>query len=342
MSLLSHLNHLAGGVRLHSNRPEASVYGGPISVSKPITLKTLREKYAKGIPLSMVTAYDYPSAVHVDEAHIDMLLVGDSVAMVVHGHDTTLPLTLDEMLTHCKAVARGARRSFLIGDMPFGSFEESDSQAVRSAVRMLKEGQMDAVKIEGGFPARVEGIKRVVQAGVAVIGHVGLTPQAISVLGGFRPAAQSAHEALRVMKEARALQDAGCFSLVLECVPGVVSAGITRQLDIPTIGIGAGAGCSGQVLVYHDLLGMMQHPHHAKVTPKFCKQYASVGSVIEKALGDYVHDVLSGEFPGKQYAPYKIPRREAMELAQALKKEGMDEAASTVEEAVEEKTGGVD
>ena len=299
-----------------------------------------------------------------------MLLVGDSVAMVVHGHDTTLPITMDEMLAHCKAVARGASRAFCVGDMPFGSGEReerreqawscsrcpervpppaaplrvppsraplpverrlhrasplplplpsppptpppavevSPEHAVRSAIRMMKEGSMDAVKIEGGFANRVKAVRAVVEAGVAVMGHVGLTPQAISVLGGFRPAAQSAGEALRVIKEAKALEAAGCFGLVLECVPELVAAAVTRELNIPTIGIGAGGATSGQarslraaapwfvspvgchlpraspspphpphaqVLVYHDLLGMMQHPHHAKVTPKFCKQYAS-------------------------------------------------------------------
>ncbi len=213
-----------------------------------------------------------------------MLLVGDSAAMVVHGHDTTLPVTLEEMLVHCRAVARGARRPLLVGDLPFGSYEADTHQAVAAAVRMLKEGGMDAVKLEGGSPSRVAAARAVAEAGIAVMGHVGLTPQAISVLGGFRPCGRSAEEALEVVKRAQALQQAGCFAIVLECMPCAVAAAVTAAVNVPTIGIGAGSACSGQVLVFHDLLGFMQHPHHAKVTPKFSKQYAHVGQVIHKAL----------------------------------------------------------
>lgn len=305
--------------RQMSNRPEAAVYTGPAAaVPKHVTLRTLRDKYAAGVPISMVTAYDYPSAVHVDEAGIDMLLVGDSVAMVVHGHDTTLPITMEEMLVHCRAAARGARRAFLVGDLPFGSVEAGAGHAVASAVRMMKEGGVDAVKIEGGFPSRVEAVHAVVEAGVAVVGHVGLTPQAISVLGGFRPAGQTAAEALRVIREAKALEAAGVFCVVLECVPAAVAAAVTQELSVPTIGIGAGPHCSGQVLVYHDLLGMMQHPHHAKVTPKFCRQYGAVGAAIQAALGEYHRDVQRGGFPGQRYSPYRLPEAEAAELLSAL------------------------
>ncbi|PSC67800.1 ketopantoate hydroxymethyltransferase [Micractinium conductrix] len=321
------------GTRWHSNKPEHTVYSGPTASSpRRVTLRTLREKYRRGQPISMVTAYDYPSAVHVDEAGIDMLLVGDSVAMVVHGHDTTLPVTMDEMLTHCKAVARGARRAFLVGDMPFGSVEISPEHAVRSAIRMMKEGSMDAVKIEGGFSSRAKSVRAVVEAGIAVMGHVGLTPQSISVLGGFRPAAQSASEALRVVKEAKALEAAGCFSLVLECVPALVAAAVTREVDIPTIGIGAGGHTSGQVLVYHDLLGMMQHPHHAKVTPKFCKQYGAVGSAIQEALGAYHQEVVAGAFPSEAFSPYGIAADEAEQLLRELERQGLQSAAEAVEE----------
>ncbi|KAI3426433.1 hypothetical protein D9Q98_008801 [Chlorella vulgaris] len=319
------------GVRWHSNKPLDAVYSGPAAASpKRVTLRTLREKYKRGEPISMVTAYDYPSAVHVDEAGIDMLLVGDSVAMVVHGHDTTLPITMDEMLSHCKAAARGAQRAFLVGDMPFGSVEVGPEHAVRSAIRMMKEGGMDGVKIEGGFTSRARSVAAVVEAGVAVMGHVGLTPQSISVLGGFRPAAQSASEALRVIREAKALEAAGCFAIVLECVPALVAAAVTRELGIPTIGIGAGGGTSGQVLVYHDLLGMMQHPHHAKVTPKFCKQYSSVGAVIQEALTAYHADVVGGHFPSEAFSPYKIAREEAQQLLRDLEREGLQDAAEAV------------
>ncbi|KAL4518179.1 hypothetical protein Ndes2526B_g01389 [Nannochloris sp. 'desiccata'] len=318
--------------RGHSNQPEHAVYSGPTTSSpKRVTLRTLRDKYLKGIPISMVTAYDYPSAVHVDQAGIDMLLVGDSAAMVVHGHDTTLPITLDEMLVHCRAVARGARRPFLVGDMPFGCVETSPESAVASAVKMMKEGGMDAVKIEGGFKNRVKAVAAVVEAGVAVVGHVGLTPQAISVLGGFRPAGQSAVEALRVVREAKALEEAGCCAIVLECVPEVVAAAATKEVNVPTIGIGAGAACSGQVLVYHDLLGMMQHPHHAKVTPKFCKQYGAVGAAIQRALGQYASEVETGQFPSKAYSPYKMGAGEGEMFAEELRKQGFEAAAHNVE-----------
>eukprot|EP00884_Botryococcus_braunii_P009825 jgi/Botrbrau1/18844/Bobra.177_2s0007.2 len=321
--------------RQHASiKPPDVVYSGPKAPSaKRITLRTLRQKYLRNEPLTMVTAYDYPSAVHVDNAGVDILLVGDSVAMVVHGHDTTLPVTLDEMILHCKAVSRGSQRAFLVGDLPFGSYEASTEAAIRSAVRIMKEGTMDAVKMEGGGKARVAAAKATVEAGVAVMGHVGLMPQAISVLGGFRPQGQSGQSALRVMLEARALQDAGCFGVVLECVPAIVAKAITEALEIPTIGIGAGAHTSGQVLVYHDLLGMMQHPHYVKVTPKFCKQYASLGLVIQDALRQYTEDVTARAFPTGQYSPYTISVEEEKEFLAALRKEGqLQRAALAVEE----------
>lgn len=282
-------------VRGLSNRPDATVYNGPKSKEdgpKRVTLRTIRDKYRcrlphiapaplsnhpsprpgsssphhrNGVPLTMVTAYDYPSAVHVDNAGIDLILVGDSVGMVVHGHDTTQPVTMDDMVLHCRAVTRGVSRPFVIGDLPFGSYELGPRQAVRSAMRLVKEAQVDAVKLEGGGPRRVEAVAAIVEAGVAVMGHVGLNPQAISVLGGFRAMGRTAEEAARVVEEAQALEKAGCFAVVLECVPAVVGRLVTESLSVPTIGIGAGPSTSGQVLVYHDLLGMMQHPHHAKV-----------------------------------------------------------------------------
>ncbi|KAG1669922.1 hypothetical protein FOA52_002449 [Chlamydomonas sp. UWO 241] len=317
-----------------SSQPESVVYSGPTApVPRRVTLRSLRAKHEAGDPITMVTAYDYPSAVHVDRADIDILLVGDSVAMVVHGHDTTLPITLDDMLVHCRAVARGARRSFLVGDLPFGSYETGAHDAVRSAVRMLKEGGMDAVKLEGGSPARVEAARAILDAGVAVMGHVGLTPQSISVLGGFRPQAQVAEEAMTVIDRALALQGAGCFAIVLECVPGPIAAAVTAALSIPTIGIGAGSATSGQVLVYHDLLGMMSHPHHAKVSPKFCKQYASVGTTIQAALQQYRQEVAAKEFPSAQFSPYRIPEKEVEGLARGLRARGMPRVADAVEAA---------
>jgi 3-methyl-2-oxobutanoate hydroxymethyltransferase len=215
--------------------------------------------------------------------------------------------------------------------MPFGCVETSPESAVANAVKMMKEGGMDAVKIEGGFKNRAKAVSAVVEAGVAVVGHVGLTPQAISVLGGFRPAGQSAVEALRVVREAKALEEAGCCAIVLECVPEMVAAAATKEVNIPTIGIGAGAACSGQVLVYHDLLGMMQHPHHAKVTPKFCKQYGSVGAAIQKALGQYALEVETGQFPSKAFSPYNMGAGEGEMFAEELRRQGFEAAADTVE-----------
>ncbi|KAH7577989.1 hypothetical protein JRO89_XS01G0324200 [Xanthoceras sorbifolium] len=324
-------------LRCMSNVPENSVYGGPKpqNPNQRVTLTHLRQKHKKRDPITVVTAYDYPSAVHLDTAGIDVCLVGDSASMVVHGHDTTLPISLDEMLVHCRAVARGAKSPLLVGDLPFGTYESSANQAVDTAVRVLKEGGMDAIKLEGGSPSRITAAKAIVEAGIAVMGHVGLTPQAISVLGGFRPQGKNIASAVKVVETALALQEAGCFSVVLECVPAPVAAATTAALQIPTIGIGAGPFCSGQVLVYHDLLGMMQHPHHAKVTPKFCKQYAHVGDVINKALLEYKEEVTSGLFPGPSHSPYKISNKDFSGFFNELQKLGLDQAASAAADKID-------
>ncbi|PIN20179.1 Ketopantoate hydroxymethyltransferase [Handroanthus impetiginosus] len=275
-------------LRCMSNVPENTVYGGPKPQNheQRVTLTHLRQKHKKGEPITMVTAYDYPSAVHLDTAGIDICLVGDSAAMVVHGYDTTLPITLDEMLVHCRAVARGARRPLLVGDLPFGSYESDTHQAVDTAVRILKEGGMDAIKLEGGAPSRITAAKAIVEAGIAVMGHVGLTPQAISVLGGFRPQGRNINSAVKV-------------------------------------------------LVYHDLLGMLQHPHHAKVTPRFCKQYAHVGDVINKALLEYRAEVMNGVFPSSTHSPYKIGAADVDGFMKALEKMGLGDAASAAAVAAE-------
>ncbi|XP_027150527.1 3-methyl-2-oxobutanoate hydroxymethyltransferase 1, mitochondrial-like isoform X1 [Coffea eugenioides] len=320
-----------------SNVPENTVYGGPKpqDPNQRVTLTNLRQKHKKWEPITMVTAYDYPSAVHLDTAGIDICLVGDSASMVVHGHDTTLPITLEEMLVHCRAVARGAKNPLLVGDLPFGTYESSTHQAVDTAVRILKEGGMDAIKLEAGAPSRITAAKAIVEAGIAVMGHVGLTPQAISVLGGFRPQGRNVAGAVKVVETAIALQEAGCFAVVLECVPAPVAAAATSALQIPTIGIGAGPFCSGQVLVYHDLLGMLQHPHHAKVTPRFCKQYAHVGDVINKALLGYKEEVTSGSFPSSAHSPYKISAADVDSFSKELEKLGLSDAASAASAAAE-------
>ena len=322
----------ASSERSRSNQPEERIYSGPRDSSTAattgnVTLRSLYAKYRAGTPLTMVTAYDYPSAAHAELAGVDMVLVGDSAGMVVQGHDTTLPVTLDEMISFCKAVTRGASKPFIVGDLPFGCFEASTAQAIDSSVRMLKEGGVDAVKVEGGFPARAETIRAISEAGIGVVGHVGLTPQSISKIGGFRPAGRTAEEAFRVIDDAKRLEDAGCIAVVLECVPGVVAAATTRGLQIPAIGIGSGAACSGQVLVFHDLLGFLQHPHHAAVVPKFCKRYANVSEIIQKALAEYVSDVQSKAFPSVQYSPYVIPDDELSALRKTLRGNGYLNAA---------------
>eukprot|EP00526_Cylindrotheca_closterium_P016873 CAMPEP_0113606284 /NCGR_PEP_ID=MMETSP0017_2-20120614/2773_1 /TAXON_ID=2856 /ORGANISM="Cylindrotheca closterium" /LENGTH=313 /DNA_ID=CAMNT_0000514819 /DNA_START=204 /DNA_END=1145 /DNA_ORIENTATION=- /assembly_acc=CAM_ASM_000147 len=274
----------------------------------------------------MVTAYDYPSAVHVARAGIDLILVGDSVAMVELGHETTQEMETDDMVHHCKAVKLGLEfvksGSMLVGDMPFGTYEYEDTDiALRNAYRFVKEGGCDAVKLEGGSVARAKTARRIVDGGVAVMGHVGLTPQAISVIGGFRAQGRTAVRARELLDDALRLQDAGCFAVVLECIPANVAAAITETLEIPTIGIGAGGGTSGQVLVFHDMLGMLSHPQHDQFVPKFCKKYAQVGLAIQGGLKEFKDDVESGVFPGEDYSPYKMTEEEQAIFERLLQKD---------------------
>ncbi|CAM9307868.1 unnamed protein product [Sphacelaria rigidula] len=270
--------------------------------------------------ITMVTAYDYPSAVHVCRAGIDILLVGDSVGMVELGYDTTQPVTVDEMLHHCQAVGRGARTPLVVGDMPFGSYEVNPEEALRTAIRFVKEGKVDAVKVEGG-KNRAEHIRKIVDGGIAVVGHVGLTPQAISVLGGFRAQGRTAVKARQLLDDALAVQEAGAFAVVVECVPAPVAKSVTEALEIPTIGIGAGPFTSGQVLVYHDMLGMLQHPHHAQFVPRFCKNYANVGEEVRRGLETFRQEVEQGSFPQEQYSPYKMSAEEEKTFEELLAKD---------------------
>jgi 3-methyl-2-oxobutanoate hydroxymethyltransferase len=244
----------------------------------------------------MLTAYDFPGATLVDEAGIDIILVGDSLAMTVLGHPNTVSVTVDEMLHHCKAVARGARRAFLIGDMPFMSYQAARSEAIHNAGRFLKEGNMDAIKLEGGREI-AETIKAIVDAGIPVMGHLGLTPQTATKLGGLKVQARTAHSARRLREDALILQEAGCFSLVLEAVPAPVGDAISKNLTIPTIGIGAGPGCDGQVLVFHDVLGLFD-----RFVPKFARQYADLRRPILEALRAYRAEVESRAFPTKDHS----------------------------------------
>ncbi len=265
-------------------------------IRKKITTHTLRQKKRAGEPISMLTAYDYPTAMAVDQAGIDAILVGDSLGMVVLGYPNTLPVTMDEMLHHCRAVSRGARLALLIGDMPFMSYQVSASEAIRNAGRFLQEAGMDAVKLEGGRP-RMDAIRGILAAGIPVMGHLGLTPQSIHQLGGFRPQAREAEAALNLLEDAILLQEAGCFSIVLELVPARLAAAVSERLEIPTIGIGAGAGCDGQVLVTHDLLGLFE-----RFTPKFVKKYADLYNEMAQAFSAYKADVESRGFPAQEHS----------------------------------------
>src|SRR5712691_9558296 len=269
---------------------------GKLSVPELAEMKRRSER------IVMVTAYDAPGGRLADAAGVDIILVGDSAAMVVLGHDSTVPATMDEMLVLTRAVTRGASRPLVVGDMPFGSFQVSDEKALENAIRFVKEAGADAVKLEGAG-ATLSRVQTIVDAGIPVMGHIGLTPQSATMLGGFKAQGRTAEKARRLIAAAQALERAGCFSLVLEAVPAPVAERITQLLTIPTIGIGAGAGTDGQVLVYHDLLGYQEGG------PRFVKQYARLGPEIQAALERYAEDVRSGAFPEQQHT-YGIPDEE--------------------------------
>ena len=273
-----------------------------------LPLPEIAEMKRRGQKIVMVTAYDAPGGRLADAAGVDIILVGDSAAMVVLGHDSTVPATVDELLVLTRAVTRGAVRPLVVADMPFGSFQVSDEIGLENAIRFVKEGSADAVKLEGAG-ATLSRVRTIVDAGIPVMGHIGLTPQSATMLGGFKAQGRTAAKARRLFADAQALERAGCFSLVLEAVPAPVAARITEAVSIPTIGIGAGAGCDGQVLVYHDLLGYQEGG------PRFVKQYAKLGPEIQRALEQYAADVRSGAFPEQQHT-YAIPAEE-LELFEA-------------------------
>jgi len=263
-------------------------------MAKITTLK-LQEMKDKGEKISMITAYDYSTACLAEKAGIDTLLVGDSLMMTMLGHDSTVACTMEEMIHHIKPVVHGAPSPLIIGDMPFGSYNESKEQAIRNATRFLKEAGCDVVKLEGGQEV-AEIVKAIVDAGVPVVGHVGLTPQTVSKLGGFKVQGKG-DAAKKVLEDALALEKAGAFCVVLECVPELLAGHITKTLSIPTIGIGAGRGCDGQVLVFHDMMGL-----YDKFLPKFVKQYLNLAPEIIKALEQYKSDVKTGAFPEESHA----------------------------------------
>lgn len=262
---------------------------------KKVTVRTFWEKKKKNSPITMLTAYDYSSAAILEKAGIDAILVGDSLGMVVLGYENTLSVTMNDMLHHCKAVARGAAAPLLVGDMPFLSYQADPSEALHNAGRLLAEGGMNAVKLEGGR-AMAGTIERIVQAGIPVMGHIGLTPQSVHMLGGYRTQGRTAEAARRLLEDAHVLEQSGCFAVVLESVPDRVATLISQQLTIPTIGIGAGNGCDGQVLVLHDLLGLFE-----RFQPRFVKRYAQLHEGIREACAAYATDVANRQFPGAEH-----------------------------------------
>ena len=283
---------------------------------KPMTLPRLAEMKLNAEPIVMVTAYDFPSAEIAEAAGVDMVLVGDTAAMTVLGHSSTTPVSMDEMLVLAKAVRRGLKTPLLIGDLPFGSYELSNEQAVETALRYVKEAGCDVVKLERGG-ASVERARAIVRAGIPVIGHVGLTPQTATALGGFKAQGKTADQAVKIAEEALALQAAGCFMIVFEAVPAELSEVLVPQLSVPVIGIGAGAATDGQVLVWHDLLGI-----YGGHTPKFVKPYAELRTEMLRAVGEYASEVREREFPRAEHS-YSIQPDELEAFRRYLDQESL-------------------
>ena len=256
-----------------------------------LTIRDIQEMKDKGQKIPTMTAYDYTSAKILDEAGIPLLLVGDSLGQVVLGYDSTLPVTMEDMLHHIKAVVRGSKRAIVVGDMPFMSYQVDTSEAIRNAGRMLQEGECQAVKLEGGCSVS-EMVQRIVGCGIPVMGHIGLTPQSVNQLGGYRVQGKTAKAAAQLIKDAQCLEEAGTFSIVLECVPAPLARLITQRVRVPTIGIGAGSDCDGQVQVFHDLLGLF-----TDFVPKHTRRYAHLADAVKEAMDSYIKDVQRGSFP---------------------------------------------
>jgi 3-methyl-2-oxobutanoate hydroxymethyltransferase len=267
-----------------------------LSKVNKITTAVIRGMKKKGEKITMLTAYDYAMASVLDDVGIEMLLVGDSLGMVVLGYDSTLPVTMNDMLHHTRAVSRGTKSAMVVADMPFLSYQCSVEDAVRNAGRFLQEAGAHAVKLEGGREV-AESVQRMTSAGIPVVGHLGLTPQSVQQFGGFKIQGKEKSAAERIAEDAKILEDAGAFSIVLECVPASLAQRITDSLSIPTIGIGAGAGCDGQVLVVNDMLGMYE-----RFVPKFVKQYANLNSSIREAVKAYLEEVKKGSFPDEEHS----------------------------------------
>ena len=270
----------------------------------PVTVPSLQKKKDRGERIVALTAYDFPTARLLDEAGVDVLLVGDSLGMVVLGYPSTIPVTMDEMIHHTKAVVRGTRRALVIGDMPYFSFHQGEDLTIANASRFLKEAGASGVKIEGASPKRLRLIEAMVEAEIPVMGHVGLTPQSIHVLGQFRVRGSEAAEAAKILEDAQNVEKAGAFAVILECVPQDLAGRITEQLRVPTIGIGAGPQCDGQILVFHDLVGYLTGFH-----PKFVKRYADLESIIRESVKKYAHEVRLNNFPDEAHSYHRLPAR---------------------------------
>jgi 3-methyl-2-oxobutanoate hydroxymethyltransferase len=276
------------------------------NTAKRVTVPAIRAMKSQQ-RIGMLTAYDYPSARAVDAAGADIILVGDSLGMVVLGYPDTLSVTVDDMIHHTRAVARGVSRALIVGDMPYLSYHVSIEETVQNAGRFIQAGAQ-AVKIEGGKPTRIKAIEALIDAEIPVMGHIGLTPQSVNALGGFKVQGKGSDEARRLIEEAIALEAAGCFALVLECVPTELAAFITERLSIPTIGIGAGPSCDGQVLVFHDVLGL-----YDGMKPKFVRRYAELGEEMQKALTLFLDDIRAGRFPDEKTEAFHSGTREDLD-----------------------------
>ncbi|KAE8368629.1 ketopantoate hydroxymethyltransferase-domain-containing protein [Aspergillus caelatus] len=302
----------AHSVRHSSHSPMGAT---PTNPRKKVTLQTLRNLHKKGEPITMLTAHDFPSGYVAEAAGMEMILVGDSLAMVALGMEDTSEVVMEEMLLHCRSVARAAKSAFTIADLPMGSYEVSPEQGLQSAIRIIKEGRMQGIKLEGGAEM-APTIKRITQAGIPVVGHIGLTPQRQNALGGFRVQGKSTAGALKLLKDAMAVQEAGAFMIVLEAVPAEIAAIITKKLRVPTIGIGAGNGCSGQVLVQIDMTGNFPP---GRFLPKFVKKYADVWGEAFKGIQQYREEVKSRAYPSEEYT-YPIPKEELAEFEKKVDK----------------------
>ncbi|GAO46880.1 hypothetical protein G7K_1098-t1 [Saitoella complicata NRRL Y-17804] len=293
-------------IRFYSFHPSPDPAGAPASSSttptaiadipRPkATLHTLRQLYKKQIPIATITAHDFPSALAADQAGTDLILIGDSLAMVALGYTSTNQVTMEDMIHHSKAVVRGTKSAYVVADLPFGTYEASPEDAVRNAAKLIREGGVEAVKLEGGKEMAVT-IERLTRVGIPVMGHIGLLPQRQAALGGFRVQGKTAASAAQLLEDAVALEKAGCFAIVLEAMPAEIAEIITKRITVPTIGIGAGSACSGQVLVQLDMLGAFE-----RFVPKFVKQYESIGVKTRQAIGKYVEEVKARSFPAVQH-----------------------------------------